>query len=166
MEKITIPYSAKAIQIDHNSNEIIFSGRNMVIPFSDISLIQTKEVKGSMGKGGIARAFSSTFFGDQHHIATSMILEIKTKTKVICLEFIQTPIKSNTVMYTKIKQNLDEVLKNLNQACPEVCNADFLGSFPSYIEELQKLKELLDIGVLTPQEFEDQKNYVLTKSRC
>ncbi|QSX09244.1 SHOCT domain-containing protein [Alkalibacter rhizosphaerae] len=165
METRKILYSDQAIQFDHEAKQLYLTDLKKSIPYKDIQSYRKIEKKGSMGKGGIARAFSSTIFGEQNFIVTSLYLEIQTESETFHLEFIQTPLRSNSVMVSKIQKKNDEVLAQLNVACPSLGNPDPSENSPSYIDELRKLKELLDEGILTAEEFDEQKKHILSTSK-
>lgn len=154
------PYSS---HISFNDIERTFAPVDTggVLSYDDIAAIHYIEKHGTMGRGGIARAFSTSFIDDRRgvFIASEMKIKIELKDgRKILLTFLKTPVKSNTFMYRMLKEQADSVLAKLYEIQPqretEEQSSDYTG-------ELRQLKRLVEEGVITEEEFQAKKRRIL-----
>jgi hypothetical protein len=134
--------------------------KDIYIMYESVIDCSLTEKKGSMGKGGIARAFSSGLLGDHNYISTSLCIEIITATATTEIELIKTPIKSSTFIYKKLRSSATEIVNKINSLKPASAANSTL---PDYIEELRELKKLVDEKILTEDEFQQRKQQLLEK---
>lgn len=159
MLKINIENINKSIIINNDSQHIAINNLDIIINYVDLIDINLIETKGAIGKSGIARAFTSSFLGDQSYVVTSLKLEILTNVETYCLELIKTPLKSNTIVYKKIRKDADEALEKLKAIAPLKLSSSY-----GYIDEIRELKKLLDENIITQEEFNLKKHDLLNKN--
>ena len=154
------PYSA---HISFNDIERTFAPVDTggVFSYDDVTAIRYVEEHGTMGRGGIARAFSTSFIDDRRgvFIASEMMkikIELKDRREIL-ITFLKTPVKSNTFMYRMLKEQADSVLAKLNEIRPQ-SEAD---QTYDYTSELRKLKRLVDEGIISEAEFQLKKKQIL-----
>ncbi len=146
------------IVFDEINKSCFIPETNSNINYQDVIDCAIVEKKGTMGKGGIARAFSSDLFGSQAYIATSLCIEITTIGEVFQIELIKTPLKSNSFIYKRLQVAANEIVDKINRIKP-LLKEDAL--IPSYINELRELKKLVDENILTEAEFQQRKQLLL-----
>jgi hypothetical protein len=146
------------IVFDDIYNSCFIPEANAYIMYQDVIDCEIVEKKGTMGKGGIARAFSSDLFGGQVYITTSLCVEIMTTGEVFKIELIKTPLKSNSFIYKRLLVVANEIVDKINLIKP-LLKEDTL--IPNYINELRELKKLVDENILTEAEFQQKKQLLL-----
>ncbi len=149
------------ITFNDDNRTIIIADTNEVFSYDDITAIEFKEERGKLGRGGIARAFSTSFFDDLSgvFIATEISIRIKLRNEHnILISFLKTPVKSNTLIYRLLKEQADKVHAKLKEIHPNTESDDLVFD---YTNELRELKRLVDEGIITKEDFEMKKSKIL-----
>ena len=144
----------------------------------DFELLEDGE---SITKGGVGRAIvGDLLFGPvgavvgavtggkkTRGICTSLQIKITFRDsarQTEYLNFIDTPIKTNSQIYKSAYQSAQEVLSALQLAVDDV-NKSFAGTPAQQVvtsaDEILKYKGLLDAGIITEEEFETKKAQLL-----
>lgn len=143
---------------DDDARTLLLIAQKRVVGYDEIAAFSYEETRGSMGRGGVARAFTSNLMGDpSEYVATAMRirLTLRGQAEPLWLDFIITPAKSTTLMYRGLKAAADGILAKLALAAPDA------GGEASYTDELRRLSGLCRDGVITPEEFEAKKKQLL-----
>lgn len=150
--------NGEKIIFDDIKHSFYISDMKINILYQDVIDCSLIETKGNMGKGGIARAFSSDLMGDQNYISTSLCIHITTIKDAIKIELIKTPLKSNNFIYKKLLINANELVDKINSSKPNKVSKPIS---PDYIDELRELRKLVDEKILTEEEFNQRKKLIL-----
>ncbi|MFZ7134270.1 MAG: SHOCT domain-containing protein [Eubacteriales bacterium] len=152
------------IQFDDNSHCFKLEGSMSIFNYDNIAGYRYIEEKGSLGKSGVARAFSVGVIGDNQglFIATKMCIKIVLKDgnpKDRYLNMLITPTKSNNIVYRSLKKSADDIISKLQMIQPDNCEENYAAI--GYAEELRNLKQLLDEGIITQDDFNAKKKQIL-----
>ncbi len=158
MPKIEVNNIDKDLLIDDINKSLNINNSITQINLNDIIRCDLIETRGSYGKTGFAKAFSTSFLGEQSHILTSFCIEIQTSEDTYLFELLKTPLKSNTFIFKNIKKNAEQFLVKIKSYVPD---SPVVLTNLSYIEELRELKKLLNENILTQEEFEQKKQRIL-----
>lgn len=160
MSKVYINNIEKEIVFDEENKQLVINKLNLEINYKEILDSELIEKKGTYGKSGIARAFSSSFLDDQNYVSTSLCINITTAHETHSFELIKTPLKSNTFIYKNIYKSAEYISKKIIS----INKQSFVSSRSyDYIDELRELKKLLDENILTQEEFDQKKSEILNK---
>ncbi len=122
-----------------------------------VSVEIVQQNSGRIGKGLTAWAYSFGLFDDSKVCnSLKLCLTLKDAPKVQeDISFIITPTRTNTPMYRKLSESAQGIYEILCKiAPPKTDPAD-------YTDELLRLKELFDSGVITEEDFEAKKKQIL-----
>lgn len=149
--------------ISFNDIERTFAPVDMdgVFSYDDIAAIHYIEEHGTIGRGGIARAFSTSFIDDRRGVFIASEMKIKIELndgREILLTFLKTPVKSNTFIYRMLKEKADSVLTKLYEIQPQRETEE---QSYDYTGELRQLKRLVEEGIITEEEFQLKKRRIL-----
>lgn len=159
--------------------------------FGDLVNFELYENNSVLQKGGVGRAFvGGALFGStgaivgavtrkSQNVVDSLYIRLTCKSGMEMITFISSPTDRNGLFYKKIRTSADEAMCELelimaeNQtaaiqeaapASPPVPPTAPVEQPPTLIaDELLKLKQLLDMGVLTEDEFNQQKQKLLNR---
>lgn len=173
---------------DNNKKWLILSSilgkrnKSTVYEYSDIVDFELLEDGESVSSGGLGRALvGGALFGGAgaivggvtgkkktRGICSSLKLKITLKNinnPVVYVNFIETDMKKDGIIYKNAYKMAHECLSVLELICnqqqpsSELTNQQANSS--SAADEILKFKQLLDMGVLTPEEFEEKKKELL-----
>jgi len=174
------------LAIDEQNQKISFnqglSGPGgLIYNFDDIIGFELLENESSVTKGGLGRAVvGGALFGwggaaiggitgqrKTQGICNSLILKItinNTQNPAIFVKLINTPTKVDSITYQNAYSNAHQAISLLQL----ITETDTSTPEPNQIEyetstadEINKFKQLLDNGVITPEEFEGKKKQLL-----
>lgn len=95
----------------------------------------------------------------------SLYINVFLKSNIVySLEFISKPTKKNSLTVTSAEIMIKEIIGKLEQIIPEEHTENKIEEPPNHkdvFEEVKSYKELLDLGIITPEEFEIKKNNLL-----
>ncbi|HWR22298.1 MAG TPA: SHOCT domain-containing protein [Feifaniaceae bacterium] len=131
------------------------------VPYDDILGYEYIEEQGSMGRGGVARAFSVVPSGE--YVATAMkirLLIAGDPPRELFIPLLITPTKSGNFIFRSLKGSADAILKKLGEIRPRRSESS-AGGGPDYTEEIRRLDRLRDEGILTEEEFRAKKKQLL-----
>ncbi|MFJ7663701.1 SHOCT domain-containing protein [Lysinibacillus sp. NPDC097162] len=173
---------------DNNKKWLILSSilgkrnKSTVYEYSDIVDFELLEDGESVSSGGLGRALvGGALFGGAGAIVggvtgkkkttgicSSLKLKITLKNinnPVVYVNFIETDMKKNGTIYKNAYKMAHECLSVLELICNQQQPSSELTSqqanSSSAADEILKFKQLLDMGVLTPEEFEEKKKELL-----
>ncbi len=144
---------------DDDARLMRLTGSGELIAYGDILDYEYIEEKGNMGRGGVARAFSFVFSGE--YVATAMkirLLIAGNPPRELLIPLLITPTKSSNFIYRSLKGSADAILLKLNEILPTRPGAY---EAADYTEEIRKLNQLKEEGILTEAEFEAKKKQLL-----
>lgn len=179
----------KYIYFDDNINEIFipdFWTRPKFIKYNEILDFELLEDGNSISSGGVGRAVAGgVLFGGagaivgsvtgkkkSTNIATSMQIKITTKdinNPVIFIKIFKGEHKKGSIVYNSFQKNAHKIISMLQITVDRVTqdslnNSSLIQeSSKSKIDELKELKELLDSGILTQEEFDSEKAKILNR---
>lgn len=154
-------HNSQYITFNDNNRTFLIADTDTVFSYDDIAAIEYKEERGTLGRGGIARAFSTNLIDDLRgvFVATEINIRIQLKNeRNITISFLKTPVKSNTFIYRLLKEQADKVHAKLIEIHP---NNESHDPVFDYTSELRELKRLVDEGVITKEDFQMKKNKIL-----
>jgi len=173
---------------DNNKKWLILSSilgkrnKSTVYDYSDIVDFELLEDGESISSGGLGRALvGGALFGGAGAIVGGVTGKKKTKgicsslklkitlnniyNPVVYVNFIETDMKKSGVLYKNAYKLAHECLSVLELICNQqqtsVESTSHQGQSISAADEILKYKQLLDIGVLTQEEFEEKKKELL-----
>lgn len=117
------------------------------------------EEKGAIGGGGIGRAFSAGFgSGKGTYSLKKMYIALELKGgNILEIQLLITPTNSNTIVYKKLYKAADRILNKLEAISPK--HEEERGE--DFYEELVKLKKLLDMDIITKEDYNLKKKQIL-----
>jgi|GEM_PF-5214617 len=150
------------LAFDDNARSLLLIGQRRIVGYDEIAGFRYEEEHGPMGKGGIARAFTSNFLGDAgEYTLTAMRigLTLRAGEEPLFVDLIVTPVKSTTLIYRNLKATADAILKKLAEVAPK--REEDETSPYAYTEEIRRLGGLRDEGIITEEEFQVKKKQLL-----
>lgn len=129
--------------------------------------------KGGLGKalvGGALFGLAGTIAGGtskkSKQLCTDLKLKITTRNSqspIIFINFLDYEIRKDSFLYKQISNNIQEILSKFQLIIDEydINNRNSISSTISIPDEIKKYKELLDMGAITQEEFEEKKRQLL-----
>lgn len=112
--------------------------------------------------GGVG-AVTGGIVGKKTTVGTCQNMRVRvtlrnTETPIVMIDFLQSSVKTNSQQYLKAQEDAHKVMAILQNICDS--NSQPIQT-SSAADEIKKFKELLDMGAITQEEFEEQKNKLL-----
>ncbi|MFJ5718203.1 SHOCT domain-containing protein [Neobacillus sp. NPDC093127] len=167
------------LKID-NQNRICYVGGIMIgsyLSFDEILSAELYDDAGSIQKSnGVGRAVGGgLLFGPAGAIVGALTakkksfvtrLYVTVRTKIpqankIDIDLIVTKTKTSGFAYKGMVKTADDIMAELNQIIAENQEPQVIHNYKSPVEQVKELKELLDMGVITQEEFDKKKNELL-----
>lgn len=155
------------------------AGQKSECSYSDLIDFELCENGETVMKGGVGRAIvGGALFGvagaivgantrKSRQMVNSLYIRITTRTVgMLRICFFMTPTPSDSFVYRVNKDIAEKIITQLEIIADSNKNASNMNcnnSESSVADELLKMKKLLDMGVLTQSEFEDQKKKLLNR---
>lgn len=172
--------------IDKNARQFRINGNGISFPFSDLINYELCENNSVIQESGFDNAvIGGVLFGevgaivgaqarDTIRVVDSLYIRISLKSGGMKrITFITAPTSRDTDFYRRTRKIADEIISGLDYIVSDNKNRiaeqsnqdipDKTKSVPLIADELLKLKQLLDMGVLTDEEFNRQKQKLLNK---
>lgn len=159
-------------------NNLLGKESEIIYDFSDILSFELIENDNSVTSGGLgsaivggalfgaAGAVTGAVVGPKKTVGVCKNMRIKVTLKnaskpMVMIDFVQSPVKTNTSQYEKAQENAHNVLSLLQIICNSQ-EKNTSGATPSSnADEIMKYKELLDAGAITQEEYEAKKKQLL-----
>lgn len=170
----------KYIQVDSNNRLWKTSAqKDIIFSYSDILDFELLENGKSITKGGLGSAVvGGVLFGGVGAVVGSAVGQKKTKQEIteyrikittknqhypsLYIDFLTTgKVKEGSISHNLNVHSAQEILSLLTQITNSVSNSNAPQQSFSAADEILKLKQLLDAGVLTAEEFETKKKMLL-----
>lgn len=173
----------KFLKIDDKNKKWVIpvSELSKIYNFADIIDFELLEDGDSVVKGGLGRAIAGGVLfggvgaivggvtGNKKSKAVCNSLKIKITVKSMFnpteyINFITTPTKKDSILYTTYFSSAQECLSNLQLICNEINNdkdSTKVESNISVADEILKFKNLLDNGIISEEEFKAKKEELL-----
>lgn len=157
-------------------NNMLSQSAEREYAFEDIVGFELIENDNSVTKGGLgAAAVGGALFGSAGAITGGIIgkkttvgvcknLRVKVTLKntpdpLVMIDFIQTPTKTTSQQYLSAQEDAHKVMSMLQIICEGNKNEPVQAL--SAADEIKKFKELLDMGAISQEEFDEQKAKLL-----
>lgn len=149
------------VEFDDSESALRLVPTGEIFSYDSVSDYEIVENRGPMGRGALARSFSSGFlsFVDGGYSVNALKLRLVFGGEERFLDLMRTPVKSNTIVFKNLVAKGEAVIAELRKICPVNSAGGGLG--PDYTEELRRLKKLADEGVITEEEFKAKKKQIL-----
>lgn len=166
------------IEIDENRKRFRVNGGE-VMAYEDLLSFELFENNNSVAKGGLGRAMvGGLLFGSagaivggltrkQQNLCSSMVIHLTFRSAVASadIRLVTSPIKTDSITYRACQINAQNILSELQRIADEARRqqaaaesaAAAAPAAVSCADEILKLKQLADAGIITQEEFERKK---------
>lgn len=161
------------IRFDDDKKRILLEKRNVIYNYDDIQSFEVhrddevisgkgldRAIAGGVLFGGIGAVVGAITARDKEkEYCSSLGIEMKIKDNGIYIPLIIKNTKIDSIAYESAFTNLHTIVTQLQSICRD--KGEVVSPGNSVVEEMKQYKELLDIGVVTQEEFDKKKKELL-----
>ncbi len=148
------------LQLDENNRLLKITKTGEVIALDELTDCEIVVEQGKIGRGTFAWSFSATLPGSGVFTASKLAVRFHLRDGSFRdIDLLLTAMKSSNLAYKnldKTAHQIQDAVKPLLPVVPEDGSDE-----PAYIQELRQLKQLLDEGIITQEEFDAKKAKLL-----